>query len=351
MRFSSLIEQSEIINKLINIAKEGRVSHAQLFSGQDSSKVFAICIAFAQYLNCTNKIKFSQESSIIEDSCGKCPSCKKIQSLNHPDLHFIFPNTTTKQITSKNSSKQLIKEFKSYVLDKNAEIDFNSWYDYIDVGNKQGMINVRDANDILADLSVKSYEAKYKIMIIWGIDKLNYDAAPKLLKIIEEPYENTLFFLITNNRENILPTILSRTQLIKIPDIKGDNKAVDLYQLEIFVDWMRTCFKVNSKIEDIVLIVDKIISRGREEQKKLLLKALEIFEKSFLINQKIPITNPLIGIEKRFRDNFPNFVSQNNIDKIYNELNNAILHIERNGNSKLIFLDLSIKIGFLLNNK
>lgn len=351
MRFSSLLEQNKIINSLIAIAKEGRISHAQLFYGSESSKAFALSIAYAQYLNCDNKIQLPDDSSIIEDSCGECLSCKKFQTLSHPDLHFIFPNTNTKKVLSKSTSKQFLGEFKSYVLKNNADIDLNSWYEFIEVGNKQGMINVRDANDIVSDLNVKAYESKYKVTIIWSIDKLNYEAAPKLLKILEEPFDNTLFLLITHNRENILPTIISRTQLVKIPNLKKKDFHNQFYLIEVFVEWMRSCFQINSKIDEVVGVIDKIYSLGREDQKQLLKLSLDIFQKSFLINQNIAQETPLENIEEKFRDNFPNFVSKNNIEKIYKELDKAILHIERNGNPKLIFLDSSINVGFLLKNK
>lgn len=351
MRFLLLKAQSEIINSLIDVVEQGRISHAQLFHGEDSSKTFALGVAFAQYLNCTNRKRFLDDSEILADSCGECSSCVKYQTLNHPDLHLFFPNTTTKSITSRNSSKQLLHEFKEYALEKNLEIDLDSWFKHIDVGNKQGMINVRDANDIIIDLNSKSFEAKYRVMIIWAIDRLNYDAAPKLLKILEEPSDNTIFILITNNRENILPTILSRTQLVKIPRLpekKSENYNVFI---SIFADWMRACFKVGTKINEVVDVIDKIIGLGREEEKEFLRFSMEVFQKSFLVNQNVLEENPLEGVEERFKNNFPNFVTENNIEHIYKELDKAILHIERNGNAKLVFLDLSIKLGLLLNKK
>ncbi len=351
MQFSQIIEQHDLINSLIRIYDNQRVSHAQLLFGQEDSKSFAIALAYAQFLNCSNKIRYNQEdnSPIIADSCGKCPSCKKYSILSHPDLHFVFPNTTTKRVDTKNSSELLIGEFREFVLKQNGMIKLNDWYDFLEVGNKQGTINVRDANNIIKALSVKSYEAKYKIMIVWCVDKLYYDAAPKLLKILEEPYEDTIFLLITDDRENILPTILSRTQLIKIPKIRQEIEKENKY-LVLFVNWLRGCFSYRTKIADIVSIVEKeIVKLGREEQKQFLGFALEVFQNSFAIKMGlISRQNLLENTDEKFRANFPSFITENNIEQIYKEIDKAILHIERNGNAKMVFLDLSIQLGFLL---
>ena len=351
MQFSQIIEQHDLINSLIRIYDNRRVSHAQLFFGEESSKCFALALAYAQFLNCTNKKRFNPQDNklIIADSCGECPSCKKFSILSHPDLHFVFPNTTTKKIESKNSSELLLNEFREFVLKKNGLIRLNDWYDFLDVGNKQGTINVRDSNNIIKRLSVKSYEAQYKIMIVWCVDKLHYEAAPKLLKILEEPYDDTIFLLITDDRENILPTILSRTQLVKVPKIKQEIEQENKY-LILFVQWLRCCFFYKTKIGEVVNIVEKdIVKLGREEQKQFLEFALDVFQNSFAIKMGLNKNYYLLeNCDEKFKNNFPSFITENNIEKIYKELDKAILHIERNGNAKMIFLDLSIQLGFLL---
>ncbi|MDD2529813.1 MAG: hypothetical protein PHN41_01135 [Bacteroidales bacterium] len=352
MQFSQIIEQHDLINSLIRIADNKRVSHAQLFYGEESSKGFAIALAYAQFLNCSNKLRFTSEenSLIIADSCGECPSCKKMSKLVHPDLHLIFPNTTTTKVESKNSSELFLKEFREFVLNNSGVIKLNEWYDFMNVGNKQGLINVRDANNIIKSLSIKSYEAEYKIVIIWCIEKLHDDAAPKLLKTLEEPYDNTLFLLITDDRENIMPTILSRTQLVKVPSIKNNTQAENKYLL-LFIQWIRSCFAYRTNIADILKIVESdLVKLGREEQKNFLSFSTEVFQHSFLIKNGID-NNLLENTEANFKNNFPNYVTENNIEKIYKEIDKSILHIERNGNAKTIFLDLSIQLGFLLMNK
>jgi DNA polymerase III, gamma/tau subunits len=352
MQFSQIIEQHTLINSLISMADRKRVPSAQLFLSSKASKGFAVALAFAQYLNCSNKKRFSpQESLLIADSCGQCLSCQKYQKLIHPDLHLVFPNTTTKSVDSKNSSLLLIKEFREFVLKHNGDIRLEDWFDCLDAGNKQGLINVRDANNIINDLSVCAYEAPYKVEIIWCADKLHYEAAPKLLKILEEPYHDTLFFLITDNKEEILPTILSRLQIVKVPFIR--NKVADSKYLSLFVDWTRLCFSYRTKIAEIVSMVEKnIASLPREEQKQFLSFCLSVIQNALITKQGLVAENNLLeNAEEKFRDNFPHFVTFANVESIYNELNEAILHIERNGNAKMVFLDLSIKLGVLLMSK
>ncbi|MDR0971765.1 MAG: hypothetical protein LBM25_05225 [Bacteroidales bacterium] len=353
MQFSQIIEQHKLINSLIDIAASNRVSHGQMFFGEEESKTFALALAFGQYLNCTNRKVFDKDESLIkEDSCGECPSCRKFSVLSHPDLHLVFPNAPTKKVETKNSSDSFIGEFREFVLQNNAIISLNDWYSFLDIGNKQGAINIRDANNIIRNLSITAYEAKYKIVIIWNADKLNYDAAPKLLKTLEEPFDNTIFFLITDNRENILPTILSRTQLIKVPIIEK-KKEKESHYLPLFVLWIRHCFLFKTKFDSIVSFIEKeIIPLKREEEKQFLLLATKIFENTFYYNIGINRDSYMLeNCDEKFKNNFPQFVNENNLEKIYKEIDKAILHIERNGNEKMIFFDLSVQLGILLTGK
>jgi DNA polymerase-3 subunit delta' len=385
MQFSQVIGQSKVINSLIKIVGDGRISHCQLFLGQSGSGVFALALAYAQFINCTDKQYFNSasEEEIIADSCGKCPSCLKYSKLAHPDLHLIFPNATTKTVVKSNDSSLFLSEFREFVIENDGYIDLDDWYEKLDVGNSQGLINVRDASSIISSLSIKAYEADYKITIIWGFDKLHYEAAPKLLKILEEPYEKTLFFLIADNSEAILPTILSRTQLVKIPYLseqaianyleekeglspdKAKQKAIiaqgslirakqlcsdEENEFEaLFMQWSRTMINYKTKIIEVNKVVEDFYTLGRERQKMFFLFAMNIFRKSLYVNLGIESSVKFFEIsDQRFRANFPNFVSKNNIDKIYKLLEEALFHIIRNGNTKMVFFDLSIKIGRLL---
>jgi len=214
LKFADVIGQQQVKSQLLKTVKNNRVSHAQLFLGQAGIGKLGLAIAYAQYINCTNK----QE----DDSCGVCPSCVKYEKLIHPDLHFIFPTATTERV-EKPKSKDFVSEWRELILDRNGYISIADWYGKIGIERKRAIINARDCNDIIQTLSYKSFEAEYKVMIIWMVEKLFHSAAPKLLKILEEPPDKTLFILVAENQESMLKTILSRTQLIKVPFLQDDD--------------------------------------------------------------------------------------------------------------------------------
>ncbi len=213
MRFKDVIGQGPVKQRLIKTVKDNRVSHAQLFLGPEGSGKLALAIAYAQYINCTNKSP--------DDSCGTCPSCIKYSKLIHPDLHFIYPTAPLEKL-EKPISLDFIAKWRELLTDTRCYLDLPAWYEKIGIERKQAIINTRDCSEILKTLSYKSYEAEYKVMIIWMVEKLFHAAAPKILKILEEPPDKTLFILVSENQEQILKTILSRTQLIKIPSIDED---------------------------------------------------------------------------------------------------------------------------------
>jgi DNA polymerase-3 subunit delta' len=214
MMFREVIGQTDIKQKLIQTVTDNRVSHAQLFFGSEGSGALALAIAYAQYINCNSRTE--------TDSCGVCPSCIKYQKLIHPDLHFIYPIATTKSVTKKPLSKNFLNDWRE-ILISNYYISLFDWLDHIGIENKQGIINAEDCNEVIKTLSLKSYEAEYKVMVIWMVEKLFHAAAPKLLKILEEPPEKTLFILVSENPDHVLPTILSRTQLIKVPKLSDTD--------------------------------------------------------------------------------------------------------------------------------
>lgn len=371
MLFSQIIGQEDIKKKLIQSVKENRVAHAQLFLGPEGTGKLALAIAYAQYINCTNK----QEN----DSCGQCPSCKKFNSLAHPDLHFIFPNTTNKSVKKDPESNLFMTEWREYLESCECYANPSNWYNALEIEKKQGIINVRDAATIMRKLNLKAYEAEYKITIIWMAEKLNTEAANKLLKILEEPPEKTVFLLISENQEELLATIRSRTILMKIPKLSHEEiqnaliqrRNVDInsaYKVAILADgnwisalyhidnednetvyfscfqkWMRYCFKFNAP-ELIDFIANDIKPLGREKQKEFLAYGLKIFHNALFINNGLADNVSLPEDEKNFLRNFAPFVSNNNIDLISELFEESINQIERNGNDSLIFLDNSFKI-------
>lgn len=371
MLFSEIIGHEDIKDKLIQSVRDNRVAHAQLFLGPEGSGKLALAIAYAQYINCTNK----QEN----DSCGQCPSCRKYNALAHPDLHFIFPTTTNKSVKKDPESEMFQLGWREYLESCKCYADLSSWYNALDVENKQGIINVRDASTIMKKLNLKAYEAEYKVVIIWMAEKLNTQAANKLLKLLEEPPEKTLFILVSENHEELLTTVRSRTMLLKVPKLsieevqnalmkkyscnhdKARNAAAmsngnwilaSRYAVEQEDDnpyfaflqkWMRYCFKFSAS-ELIDFIANDIKPLGRERQKEFLMYALNFFHNVLLWNNNLSNNVLLSDDERKFINNFAPFINSNNIELICGLFEESINQIERNGNASLIFLDDSFKV-------
>jgi DNA polymerase-3 subunit delta' len=397
MLFKDIIGHKEVINKLIQTVSDNRVSHAQLILGPEGSGKLALAIAYSQFLNCEDKQYFRENhpSRLIGDSCGNCRSCLKFNKLIHPDIHFIFPNATTKKISKNNFSDNFLTEWREFLIENSYYVSLNEWFEKLGVENKQGTINVRDCNEINRILSFKTYESEYKIMIIWMVEKLYHSAAPKILKILEEPPEKTLFLLISENHDQILPTILSRTQLIKLLKVNDHEiveKLIQNYQIdnetaqsianhadgsyaealklinniddekfntELLISWLRSSFKgnlnelitKNGSIEGLNTLVSTFSKIGREKQKSFLNYVLKISRYCVLINFNQSELVKLSSEESIFIRNFYKFISSQNIEAVSDEINKAIYHIERNANANILFMDLSLKMHKLLNNK
>ena len=373
MLFRNIIGQEDIKKRLIRSVKENRISHAQLILGPEGSGKLALAIAYAQYISCENKKE--------DDSCGECRSCVKYEKLIHPDLHFLYPFAATKESPI---SASHIADWRKLLIKNNCYISLSDWYKAIGMDQKQGIINASDCNEVIKTLSLKSYESEYKVMIIWMIEKLFHSAAPKLLKILEEPPDKTLFILICENNEQVISTILSRTQIIKISGIKdkelmnvltqkhdilpkraneivrmaeGNYKeaimlasnSFDDTNFILLKDWMRKCYK--DAVKDIIEWVDKFSKAGRENHKSFLLNAIRIFRESMLVRVGISDLIKSEGDELKFASDFSPFINTNNTALIIKEFNDAIFHIERNANPKILFLDLSLKMTELIKIK
>ncbi|MCD6113545.1 MAG: DNA polymerase III subunit delta [Bacteroidales bacterium] len=377
MQFKDIIGQEEIKKRLIKTVKDNRISHAQLFLGPEGNEKLALAIAYAQYINCTNK----QDN----DSCGECPSCKKYNKLIHPDLHFIYPVANTKEI-KKATSIDFLPKWRNFLIKNKYHITLNEWLKEIGIEKKQGIIKTEDCNNIIKTLSYKSFEAEYKVMIIWMAEKLYHSAAPKILKILEEPPEKTLFILISEDQEQIISTIISRTQLIKIPKIKDEDiyKAIkdnfdlrekdisriinlsggnykealrlieqspdERYNIDNFIEWMRLCYKSDFfEINKFVIRISKI---GREKQKNFLINSLKFLRLCLIYNyDKDKNKLKFEGDDLTFIRNFSPFINSSNILQITDECDKAVYYIERNANPSILFMDLSIKLIYLLKKK
>ncbi len=377
MLFSQVIGQKAVKQKLIQSVKQNRVSHAQLFLGKSGSGSMALALAYAQYINCKNRTE--------TDSCGVCPSCVKMQKLAHPDLHYVFPTTTNKKVKKDPESELFMAEWRSFLSKNNGYGSDQNWYEHLDVENKQGTIYVRDASTIMRKLSLKSYEAEYKVMIIWMAEKLNAQAANKLLKLIEEPPDKTLFILVAEQQDQLLTTVRSRTYLVKIPKISEtdltqavcstfDCREADArnavmmadgswplaqhfykhaeeekYNFQVFQQWMRLCFKV--AMIELIDFVDTLRPLGREKQKALLAYGLQVFRNSLLSNNNLMQLVMLPEEEKSFNQKFAPFVHTANITSMIALMEEGIRQIERNGNASLIFMDISLKMIKMLKMK
>ncbi len=374
MRFSDIIGQQAIKEQLAQTARQNRISHAQLFLGNAGSGTFPLAMAFAQFVNCKNREFHST------DSCDSCPSCRKYNQLVHPDLHFIYPVATTRDVEKKPTSKAFLSHWREFVIEHKGYIDLPKWYNKIGIENKQGIINAEDCNDLIRTLSYKAYEAEYKVMIIWMVEKLFHAAAPKLLKILEEPPDKTLFLLVAEEPGLIIPTILSRTQLVKLPRL-GEHELqealINKYNYDskdartaaqaaegsliqaidylanpdsgeffiLFRQWMRLCY--TSKIEPLNEWVSTAAKLGRERQKSFLAFAQQAIRECMIYNL-LPEKLSLEGEEKEFLMKFSSRIYPDNINEYYNLFNQCITHIERNANPTLVFMSTSLQIARLL---
>lgn len=373
MFFRDIVGQEAIIRNLTANVNANRISHAQLFLGSEGSGHLPLALAFATYIHCKNKT--------ADDACGVCPSCLKMKKLEHPDLHFFFPVSTTQEHKKDPVSSLFYPQWRTRVLE-NPYFAYNEWLAAIGIENKQALINAGDCNEIIRVLGLKSFESPYKIVIIYMVEKLYHAAAPKLLKILEEPPENTLFLMVSENKDMILNTILSRTQILKVP--RPDDQAIvqmlinryrvdkesarhmadlaagnicnalklvgsdtDPYEhFEQFRSWMRLCFRKD--IHNLLGWVEATSRFGREKLKSFLGYGLRVIRLCVVRNYGVADMLTLQQEEKRFIDGLSPFVHQANTLTMASLFEQAIFHVERNANPKILLADLSFQIAKLL---
>ncbi len=382
MLFSQIIGQQEVKDRFIRSVSEGRIPHAQLLSGPEGVGKLPLAIAYAQYICC--------EHRGARDACGVCPSCLKYNKLAHPDLHFVFP-------IIKPAGKQSVVcddfmgDFRKLVLEK-TYFSVDEWYSRISSDAKQGMIYTNESEEIVRKLSMKTYEAEYKVMIVWLPEKLHESAANKLLKILEEPYEKTLFLLVSNAPDAIITTILSRTQRIQVPGLADaeikqalldrhggltEAEAADVARIaggsylraemlledgnesrvnfDRFVTIMRLAWQVGNRKDHASLKTLRkwaddmaASSVGRERQKKFLQYAQRMVRENFIYNLHQADLNYMTSYESDFSVRFSPFINERNVEQLVAELALAERHIEQNVNAKMVFFDLVLKIIMLL---
>ncbi|HZJ19062.1 MAG TPA: DNA polymerase III subunit [Pricia sp.] len=378
MLFKDILGLSHIKKHLATSADAGRIPHAQLFVGPEGSGTLPMALAYAQYIICGNG---------DGKNTGENQACNlKCNTLSHPDMHFAFPVSNSEKIKSHAVSDHYFQEWRTFVKEQPYGNLFD-WYRLIGIEKKQGQIGVDEAQEVVKKLALKSYEGGYKVMLIWMAEKMNLSASNKLLKLIEEPPNNTVFILISEDEEQIIQTIRSRCQILSFPPLAEEtmasalvekglmreealriaheadgnfNKALDLMNKDSedlvfekwFVQWVRSAFKAKGNkaaIHELILWSEEVAKTGRETQKNFLQYCLTVMRQALMINFNIgELAFMRIHVDGFQLDKFAPFVHENNITEIVDELETAIYHIERNGNSKIILTDLSIKLTRLL---
>lgn len=381
MLFKDILGLTHIKNHLASSADAGRIPHAQLFVGPEGCGTLPMALAYLQYLICGNQ---------DGENIGGNETCNlKFETLSHPDVHFAFPTSNSDKVKSHAVSNHYMKEWRQFIKEQPYGNLFD-WYRSIGIEKKQGQIGVDEAMEVVKKLALKSYEGGYKVMLIWMAEKMNTAASNKLLKLIEEPPEKTLFILIAEDEEQLIQTIRSRCQVLHFPPLaeaiiadalveKGlvreealrlaheangnFNKALDLMNKDSedlvfekwFVQWVRSAFKAKGNkaaIHELILWSEEVAKTGRETQKNFLQYCITVMRQALLINYGAgDLAYLKIHVEGFQLEKFAPFIHENNILKIVAELEEAVYHIERNGNTKIILTDLSIKLTRLLHKK
>jgi len=377
MLFKDILGEKKVKTQLISSVQNNRISHAQLFIGPEGNNKLALALAYAQYINC--------EQKLTEDSCGLCSSCIKYTTFSHPDLLLVFP-----VIKSSNYKQPISQQFASQwkeLVTENIYLNLGDWISFFDADNKsgqQGTIYIHEAEYLQRKVALKNYEAKYRVILIWMPEKMNTATANKLLKLLEEPPKGTIFLLVAEKADQLLPTILSRLQMIKTTKIdekigaaflqekhqitiekamqllnltggsmgktiKIITKEDGLNYLQEFGAWMRMCYKID--IQEMIYWTDAIAQRGRNHQKILLSYAIRMIRECLLYNFANKNLLRINENEEVFMKNFASFIHEENSIEIIEKLEESIRNINRNANAKIIFFELSLQFVKLLKVK
>ncbi len=378
MLFRDIIGQEATKRQLRQAVREGRIPHAQLFTGISGIGKLQLALAYAQYLNCPHRTE--------EDSCGTCPTCLQYQHLQHPDLHFVFPIVGSDEVCD-----NFLEPWRKIILEQHY-FDLDDWHEALGIENKQSMIYEKESGEILHKLSLKAYGDGYKIMIIWQPEKMNASSANKLLKILEEPAPKTVFILVSEHPERLLSTIQSRVQTVLVPRLETETIAAALQQKGIASaqahdiariangSYLAALKKANETAENqqelsdfIALFRDaytvgvlqdpqkkydslkrlkqwslEMAGIGREKQKHFLQYAQQQVRENYIRNLAQPELNYQLEAERDFSVKFAPFIHDGNVEAIMNQLDLAERQIEQNGNAKMIFFDLCLQMIVLI---
>ena len=377
MRFSDVIGHNEIKERLRRAVDQGRVSHAQLFTGECGGGALPMALAYAQYINCTNRHD--------GDSCGECPSCRKMEELAHPDLHFVFPvNKQGKKSGEKVMSGDFLQPWREQIRSTGGYFDESMWNDRLDLGKTlKPLISVHDAGEIIRTLSFKSFEGEYKIVLVWLPELMNVEAANTLLKILEEPWEKTLFLMVSRQPQRLLSTIISRTQEVAVPRIDSGELAEQLVResglereradqlarlacgdliearrlvgggdqlaaasFEMFCTLMRLSY--SNKHLELLDWAEGFAALTRDRQIAFFGDALRLLRESYMLNAGMAEISYLWAEEAAFCSKFAPFVGNHNIEALVAEIETARGQIVQNGNALIVATHFALAISKLI---
>ncbi|MCD7963683.1 MAG: DNA polymerase III subunit delta' [Rikenellaceae bacterium] len=385
MQFKDILGHQKLKEKLIRTVTSGRISHALLFSGDEGSGALPLAIAYSAYINC--------ESPTETDSCGICRSCKLMADLSHPDVHYVYPvnkSKSARNVGGTAADKPISDNFLHVwreIMDSSVPKGYfgeQDWYKYIEIDNKQGAIGRNEAADIIKKLSFKSFVSPYKVIILWLPERMNDQSANALLKILEEPWEKTLFIFVSESPKSILKTILSRTQEVHVPAVEPEtitefllnNSSIDSEDAEVFgrisagnviravslansgddvedtdfelfAQLMRYSF--NDRHLELLEWAETVSSMGREAQKNLIAESLKLLREAYILSIGIDRISYLYGKRLDFCRKFAPYVNSGNIDQLSKEFGNAIKNIMQNGNPKIVFTHFVLSVSKLIN--
>ncbi|MBP3547455.1 MAG: DNA polymerase III subunit delta [Alistipes sp.] len=378
MRFRDIIGHDELKRRLAEQVDAGRVSHAQLFTGEAGYGSLPLALAYVQYLFCPNRH--------AGDSCGECPSCRQISDLAHPDLHWVFPvNKREKKSNEAVVSDLFLDKWREIWREKEGIFSADEWYSMLDLGKTmKGLITAKESEEIIRKLQFKSFSSTFKAMIIWLPEAMNQEAANKILKILEEPWDGTLFILVSEHPELLLQTITSRTQEVSVGRIdvatleriaiaagKGEAEARNMARLaggsiielrelmrgetdemraqsfELFTRLMRLGY--NDKHLELFEWADDMTTLTREAQRQFFLHAVRLLRESYMIHAGLGSISYLWGEEEKFCRNFAPYIGNQNIEILVDEIERAMLQIMQNGSPRIVFTHFALAVSKQIN--
>lgn len=375
MRFADITGHSELKRHLASSVDAGRISHAQLFTGIAGAGTLPLAVAYAQYIHCRNRHD--------GDSCGECPSCRQIAALAHPDLHFVFPvNKQGKKSGEVVLSGGFMPQWREMFDRTGGYFSPQEWFDALNLGKTlKGVISTKEAEEIIRKLSFKSFESEYKTMIIWLPETMNDEASNRILKILEEPWEQTVFILVTERPDRLLKTILSRTQEVGVPRLaasdlepivrrtgESDEAKIrntarlangDMLELrrllgggeddvrhenfEAFCSIMRLSY--NDRHLELMNWAEDVAQLSRERQRAMLTDFSRLLREAFMLHAGLAEASYLWGEEAEFCRKFAPFIGSENIEAIIAEIEAAARQIGQNGNPRIVFTHFALAVS------